>query len=73
MLRGLIQKTKLGSCKTKVSNDVNAFEESGEKKSKDVKNKWRIAASIAILNGMRGKMIFKECLIMKKLILKMTD
>ena len=31
------------------------------------KNKWHIAASIAILSGMHGKTIFKKCLLMKKL------
>ena len=37
MLKELIQKIKVGSCKTKTSNDVNAFEESGKKKPEDVK------------------------------------
>ena len=32
------------------------------------KNKWHIAASIVILSGMPGKMIFKRYWFMKKLI-----
>ena len=35
MLKELIQKMKFGSCKTKTSDDVNAFEESGKKKPED--------------------------------------
>jgi len=35
MLKELIQKMKIGSCKTKTSANVNAFEESGKKKPED--------------------------------------
>jgi len=34
MFRKIITKLKLGSCKTKVLDDVNAFEESEKKKLK---------------------------------------
>jgi len=37
MLKELIQKIKFGSCKATISNDVNAFEESGKKKPEEVK------------------------------------
>ena len=36
MLKELIQKIKFGSCKAKISDDVNAFKESGNKKPEDV-------------------------------------
>lgn len=36
MLKELIQKIKFGSCKSKTSDDVNAFEESGTKKPEGV-------------------------------------
>ena len=36
MLKELIQKMKFGSCKAKTSDDVDAFKESGKKKSEDV-------------------------------------
>jgi hypothetical protein len=35
MLKELIQKIRFGSCKSKTSGDVNAFDESGKKKSED--------------------------------------
>jgi len=36
MLKELIQKIKFGSCKSKTSDDVNAFKESGKQKPEDV-------------------------------------
>jgi len=35
MLRKIVTKLKLGSCKTKILYDVNAFEESEKKKLED--------------------------------------
>ena len=36
MLKELIQKIKFGSCKSKTSDDVDAFKESGKKKPEGV-------------------------------------
>lgn len=36
MLKKIITKLKLGSCKTKILNDINAFEESEKKKLDDI-------------------------------------
>ena len=36
MFEKIIQKIKFGSCKTKTSDDVTAFEKSGKKKPEDV-------------------------------------
>jgi len=36
MFKKIIEKLQYGSCKTKVTNDVNAFKESEKKKSEDI-------------------------------------
>jgi hypothetical protein len=36
MFKKIIKKLQFGSCKTQVTNDVNAFEESEKKKPEDV-------------------------------------
>ena len=68
MFEKIIKKLKFGSCKTNVTDDVNAFKNS-EKKQED-STKWNIIVAIANLVGKATQTLFKRCLFMKKLMSK---
>ena len=70
MFEKIIKKLKFGSCKTTITNDVNAFKES-EKKEED-STKWNTIVEIAVLNGKAIQILFKKYLFTKKLMSRIS-
>ena len=56
MFKKIIEKLRFGSCKTKTTDDVNAFKES--EKKQEGNTKWDTIVEIAVLNGMEIRILF---------------
>ncbi len=68
MFRKIITKLKLGSCKTKVLDDVNAFEESEKKETQEGRCiKWNTIVKTVIFIGKEIQILLEKCLFMKRL------